>query len=869
MLDSPSSKEQEEPHAGLDSVDVSEYNHVINNSHSSEEENDESSSDDCIEGEEVPKGTHSGSGLYGDTEASPKGSCGKVNSDLAGGVTHADTECTKGPTGTGTLAKSDHEMGEQHTSGTGKKGRSRGQNESPNKGEKPNGHTHIYVRVKTNDCNNSTIKCKIEKNITVKKLKKSLRKILHSGEDEYRVIYRGRLLKDVDVLAKYNITFNDVLYAIRINRKKNGNDAILDSGITSSQLSTIGEEYNDFGKLPQNDNISKLISSMFDNSDFLKSIMDSNKQLQKLREKNSEIHHMLNDSQSLKQSFEMIKNPSLMKELMRNTDRAISNIEAIPGGFNTLRRMYHNIQEPMYAASEASNENKKNKVKHYDLKASSPPTSEAFPNPWASKDVNAKGKGSQSNDLDKYLLMNNNLFNNSSDLFKSGKKNRGPGLGGNGLWGNSLGGNGGLFKTNILDLLQNYQASPPSQLGGMSGASGASGVSGMNGLSGMSNLFSGAQMHNRQMYHGLLNSGLFSGGLLNNGSVNSGSAVSAPPGGDPSSSTHPSSTHPSGAHPSNAHPNGTHPAGGSPLGDLLNNSLFNDKLLFGSNFTNDFINQYAQVQKSKDESEGANSPNQVILNMKDQVNGHNDWKSNLNIPSVVSRKGEVAASKSSGARLGDEKEGAVDVANTTADVGNATADEGQLPFGGKRNASKNLAKEITAASKLEESDTKGGNDGAGNLHNLVNVTCPKGDNSTGEGSPNLLPNDVIRSNGGTTPSSALLNMQLGSGNLGGLSSTPLNILESHVNKLDLRSMSEAIKLLSSGGSGGGSGGGIFGGSAQSEQEHLCNLYAEQLNSLRGMGFTDEQKCIKALVSTQGNIERAIDFLLADMNADQS
>lgn len=35
---------------------------------------------------------------------------------------------------------------------------------------------------------------------------------------------------------------------------------------------------------------------------------------------------------------------ALMREQMRNTDRAVSNIESHPEGFNALRRMYENIQ---------------------------------------------------------------------------------------------------------------------------------------------------------------------------------------------------------------------------------------------------------------------------------------------------------------------------------------------------------------------------------------------------------------------------------------------------------------------------------------------------------------------------------------------
>ena len=33
-----------------------------------------------------------------------------------------------------------------------------------------------------------------------------------------------------------------------------------------------------------------------------------------------------------------------MREHMRNADRTLSNIEAMPEGFNTLRRIYENVQ---------------------------------------------------------------------------------------------------------------------------------------------------------------------------------------------------------------------------------------------------------------------------------------------------------------------------------------------------------------------------------------------------------------------------------------------------------------------------------------------------------------------------------------------
>ena len=68
--------------------------------------------------------------------------------------------------------------------------------------------------------------------------------------------------------------------------------------------------------------------------------------------------------------MEMARNPAAMREMMRSQDRQLSNIEvctllitshltpipsqSIPGGFNALARMYHEIQEPMMDAAQES-----------------------------------------------------------------------------------------------------------------------------------------------------------------------------------------------------------------------------------------------------------------------------------------------------------------------------------------------------------------------------------------------------------------------------------------------------------------------------------------------------------------------------------
>lgn len=78
----------------------------------------------------------------------------------------------------------------------------------------------------------------------------------------------------------------------------------------------------------------------------------------KFWQRHPEINHMLNNPEMLRQTMEMARNPSMLQELMRTQDRALSNLESIPGGFSALQRMYRDVQEPfMNAATEEFSRN--------------------------------------------------------------------------------------------------------------------------------------------------------------------------------------------------------------------------------------------------------------------------------------------------------------------------------------------------------------------------------------------------------------------------------------------------------------------------------------------------------------------------------
>jgi len=100
-----------------------------------------------------------------------------------------------------------------------------------------------------------------------------------------------------------------------------------------------------------------LVQQMMNNPETMRTLITSNPQMQELMQRNPEISHMLNNPELLRQTMELARNPAMLQELMRSHDRAISNLESVPGGYNALQRIYRDIQEPILNATTESSRN--------------------------------------------------------------------------------------------------------------------------------------------------------------------------------------------------------------------------------------------------------------------------------------------------------------------------------------------------------------------------------------------------------------------------------------------------------------------------------------------------------------------------------
>jgi ubiquilin len=114
--------------------------------------------------------------------------------------------------------------------------------------------------------------------------------------------------------------------------------------------------------LSQNPNLMREIMNMpamqnlMNNPELIRNMITNNPQLREITDRNPDLAHVLNDPSVLRQTLEAARNPEIMREMMRNTDRAMSNIESSPEGFNMLRRMYETVQEPFLNATTMGGE---------------------------------------------------------------------------------------------------------------------------------------------------------------------------------------------------------------------------------------------------------------------------------------------------------------------------------------------------------------------------------------------------------------------------------------------------------------------------------------------------------------------------------
>ncbi|XP_053693872.1 ubiquilin-1 [Sabethes cyaneus] len=218
----------------------------------------------------------------------------------------------------------------------------------------------------------------IGEDVEIKELRAIVAQKFEADPDLVCLIFAGKIMKDTDTMKTHNIkdglTVHLVIKVAPRSEPEGPRRPPADISQTPfelnqlgglSALGTLGGNQTNFMDLQSrmqhellgNPELMRtvlnnpLVQQMMNNPETMRQIITSNPQMQDLMQRNPEISHMLNNPELLRQTMELARNPSMLQELMRSHDRAISNLESVPGGYSALQRIYRDIQEPMLNAT--------------------------------------------------------------------------------------------------------------------------------------------------------------------------------------------------------------------------------------------------------------------------------------------------------------------------------------------------------------------------------------------------------------------------------------------------------------------------------------------------------------------------------------
>jgi ubiquilin len=251
----------------------------------------------------------------------------------------------------------------------------------------------------------NTFKIRVDAKSTLEEFKDILAVKISVPAENISLILNGRsLVHEESTLLELGVKDENTLF-LTISRK--------DYIPTSVPLEPVGSSPEEKMMEQMMDN--PMYASMFNNPDLLKGIMESNPQFKKILDSNPELRHVMNDPAAMNEMMRTMRNPTLRREMMRNTDRMMSNIESMPGGFNELRKMYKSIQEPMESAMDEMQAETQTTPSSTSSNSQNDGTANtsALPNPWAA----ASQTNNNSANMGMFGNMNSMLGGQNSNMF--------------------------------------------------------------------------------------------------------------------------------------------------------------------------------------------------------------------------------------------------------------------------------------------------------------------------------------------------------------------------------------------------------------------------------------------------------------------
>lgn len=175
-----------------------------------------------------------------------------------------------------------------------------------------------------------------------------------------RLVFAGRLLQDGRSLEAYGIERNSTIHLLHGSSAEGGGEGVTGYDITQTpgQLGGLQRHVLQNPDILQQMLESPAMQSLLNDHDFLRSLLKMDPRLSKLIEGCPDLGDMMQDQEFMKQATEALRNPVHVRDVLRSTDRSMTQLEALGGGsFDVLRQMCDDIRRPRldteFAASQA------------------------------------------------------------------------------------------------------------------------------------------------------------------------------------------------------------------------------------------------------------------------------------------------------------------------------------------------------------------------------------------------------------------------------------------------------------------------------------------------------------------------------------
>jgi len=246
----------------------------------------------------------------------------------------------------------------------------------------------------------------IDSSATVEELKEQIAGRVELPQDNIRLVCAGRIWENAHTVGSYGASEGSVVHCLNNPPKQapaaasqtlvaadplqqmlggGGMAAPAPSGDPMQQMMAQAQQ-----QMTQNPEMmqqilnSPMVQQMMSNPDTIRAMARLNPQLNQLMEQRPEIARLLEDPEMLQQSMRMMANPALMREMTRNADRAIGQLDAMPGGHNALRRAHEEYADPLFDAitGRSATGEEVTSTANYTQSTEGNPNTEALPNPW-------------------------------------------------------------------------------------------------------------------------------------------------------------------------------------------------------------------------------------------------------------------------------------------------------------------------------------------------------------------------------------------------------------------------------------------------------------------------------------------------------